>query len=41
MLKNLIIELKNIKERRGDIFKKIKSINLIVEKNKPFFYLIR
>jgi hypothetical protein len=37
----LILELSNIKLKKGDILKKKEYIVLTVEKNRPFFYLLK
>ena len=41
MLDNLLIELKNIVMKKGEVLKKKENIILIAEKNKPFFYLLK
>ena len=41
MLQVLIIELNNIKLKKGEVIKKKENIILIAEKNKPFFYLLK
>jgi hypothetical protein len=41
MLEMLLLELNNIKEKKGDILKKKQNIILTAEKNKPFFYLLK
>jgi hypothetical protein len=37
----LLLELSNIKMKRGDILKQKEHIILTVEKNRPFFYLLK
>jgi ribosomal protein S7 len=41
MLEMLLLELHNIKIKKGDLLKKKESIILIAEANKPFFYLLK
>jgi hypothetical protein len=41
MLEILLLELHNIKIKKGDLLKKKESIILIAEANKPFFYLLK
>lgn len=41
MLEMLFIEMKNIKEDKGEVLKKREAIVLKAEENKPFFYLLK
>jgi hypothetical protein len=41
MLEMLFIEIKNIKEDKGEVLKKREAIIIKAEENKPFFYLLK
>ncbi len=40
-LNNMILELKNIKNKKGELIKKRSLMKIIAKKNKPFFYLLK